>query len=257
MDTIDARGRAMYLDLLIKVLTNTIYEDPSTNPDNAGPFQMSVRSEGRDWPAIAHTMVGVRRLENLRTLTQRAIDERVPGDLAETGVWRGGCCILMRAILAANAIADRKVYAIDSFAGLPPPRAHLFPQDEGLNLHLYADLAVSLEKVQANFARYGLLDEQVIFLKGPFQDTLPSLEAGPFALIRLDGDLYESTYLALEALYPKLSPRGFVVVDDYGALSAVRAAVGDYRARMAIDAPMHTIDWTGVWWRRPGADTRP
>ena len=221
----DASARELYLDLLIKILTNMIYGDPSTNPESAGPFQPELRLEGRDWPAVAHTMVGLRRLENLRELAQRVIDEGIPGDFIETGVWRGGCCILMRGILAANAIKDRKVYAIDSFDGLPPPKPDLFPQDEGLNLHLDTELAVSLEQVKANFARYGLLDEQVVFVKGLFQNTLPSLDAGPFALIRLDGDLYESTYVALEALYPKLSPGGFIIIDDYKLISAVEAAV--------------------------------
>src|SRR5437763_14759776 len=114
-----------------------IYGDPSSNPDSAGPFREGLRFEGCDWPAVAHTMIGVRRLDNVRELVQRVIDESIPGDLVEVGVWRGGCCILMRAILAANAIKDRKVYAIDSFEGLPPPKPDLFPQDEGLNLQLY------------------------------------------------------------------------------------------------------------------------
>ncbi len=117
-------------------------------------------------------------------------------------------------------------------------------------MHLYTELAVSLEQVKANFARYGLLDEQVIFVKGLFQDTLPSLDAGPFALIRLDGDLYESTYVALEALYPKLSPGGFVILDDYKLIASVRAAVQDYRTRMGIAAPLIDIDWNAVWWQK-------
>jgi len=234
-------------------LANTIYEDPSTNPTNSGPFQPQVRQEGRDWPAVAHTMVGVRRLENLRELAQRVIDEGVPGDFVETGVWRGGCCILMRGILAANAIKNRKVYAVDSFAGLPPPKADEFPQDEGLNLHVYTELAVSLDQVKANFARYGLLDEQVVFVKGLFQDSLPSLNAGPFALIRLDGDLYESTSVALEALYPKLSPGGFIIVDDFNCLSCCRQAVLDYRSRIGITAAMQQVDWSASWWQKPHA----
>ena len=245
--------RDLYLDLLIKVLANTIYEDPSMNPESAGPFQSELRFQGRDWPAIAHTMIGVRRLENVRELAQRVIDERVPGDLVEAGVWRGGCCILMRGILAANTIKDRKVYAIDSFEGLPPPNPQEFPQDEGLNLHLYPELAVSLEQVKENFARYGLLDEQVVFVKGLFQYSLPSLDAGPFALIRLDGDLYESTYVALEALYPKLSPGGFIILDDYRLLTSVQAAVLDYRSRMGVESPMHDIAWNAVWWQKARA----
>ena len=245
--------RELYLDLLIKTLTNLIYGDPSTHPSNSGPFRPELRSEGRDWPAVAHTMVGVRRLENVRELAQRVIDEGIPGDFVETGVWRGGTCILLRGILAANAINDRKVYVADSFAGLPPPKPHAFPQDEGLNLHLHPELAVSLEQVKANFARYGLLDEQVVFVKGLFQDTLPSLDVGPFALIRLDGDLYESTYVALKTLYPNVSPGGFVIIDDYGAVPSCRAAVLDYRTLMGIEVSMHEIDWTGVWWRKPHA----
>src|SRR5258708_7684940 len=121
----DASPRELYLELLIRILTNMIYGDPSTNPESAGPFQSELRFAGRDWPAVAHTMIGVRRLENVRELVQRVIDESIPGDLVEAGVWRGGCCILMRGILAANAIRDRKVYAIASFAGLPPPQPDL------------------------------------------------------------------------------------------------------------------------------------
>jgi O-methyltransferase len=72
----------------------------------------------------------LRRLENLRELTQRVVDEGVTGDLIETGAWRGGCCILMRGVLKANAIQDRKVYVADSFSGLPPPDPE-FEQDQG------------------------------------------------------------------------------------------------------------------------------
>ena len=244
------RARDLYLDLLIKILTNTVYEDPSIHPSNTGAFQPELRAEGRDWPAIAHTMIGMRRLENVRELAQRVIDEGVPGDFLEAGVWRGGCCILMRGILAVNGITDRKVYVVDSFAGLPPPKPHLFPEDRGLNLDQFTELAVPLEEVKANFDRYALLDEQVMFVKGLFQETLPSLNAGPFSLIRIDGDLYESTLVALRALYPKLSPGGFVIIDDYGAMPACRAAVEDFRIKHRITSPVQVIDWTGIWWRK-------
>jgi O-methyltransferase len=242
--------RELYLDLLVRILTNMIYGDPSTNPANAGPYQPELRSEGLDWPAVAHTMVGVHRLQNVRELAQRVIDEKIPGDFMETGVWRGGCCILMRGVLAANGVRDRKVYAADSFAGLPPPNPELYPQDKGWDLHKHEELAIPLEQVKDNFSRYGLLDDQVVFVKGLFNDTLPSLQAGPFSLIRLDGDLYESTYVALEALYPKLSPRGFVIIDDYKLILPCQQAVTDYRARMGIAAPMQDVDWNAIWWQK-------
>ena len=189
-------------------------------------------------------------LENVRELSQRALDLRVPGDFIETGVWRGGCCILMRGVLAANMVHDRKVYVANSFEGLPPPRPDLFPQDEGDTLHTIPELAVSLDQVKANFARYGLLDDQVRFVRGFFSDTLPRLEAGPFALIRLDGDMYESTYVALDSLYPKLSVGGFVIIDDYGAIEQCRKAVTDYRNKFSIDDAMHQADWTAFWWQK-------
>lgn len=243
-------SRELYLDLLIKVLANTIYRDRSIHPESSGSFRPALRTEGRDWPESAHSMAGLQRLRNVQELAQRVIDEAIPGDLIEAGVWRGGCCILMRGVLAANAITSRKVYVADSFDGLPPPKPDKFSHDTGLNLHLYRELAVSLEQVKENFSRYGLLDKQVVFVQGLFQNTLPSLDAGPFALMRLDGDLYESSYVSLSALYPKLSPGGFVIIDDYGGVPACKAAVTDYRSLAEIDSPIHMIDWTGCWWQK-------
>ncbi|TPN38856.1 macrocin O-methyltransferase [Mesorhizobium sp. B2-3-3] len=248
----------LYTDLLIKIIANTIYGSGSQviDPAKVGettPFNREDRLLGRDWPAIAHSMAGVRRLTNVRDLVQRAIDENVPGDFIETGVWRGGCCILMRGVLAANAITDRKVYVADSFDGLPPPDAENFPADQGDRLYEYRQLAVDQAQVQSNFAAYDLLDDQVVFVKGLFGDTLPDLKAGPFALIRLDGDMYESTMDSLEALYPRLSPGGFAIIDDLAHLPC-RKAVEDYRARNHITAPMHEIDWTGGWWQKPTID---
>jgi O-methyltransferase/8-demethyl-8-(2,3-dimethoxy-alpha-L-rhamnosyl)tetracenomycin-C 4'-O-methyltransferase len=156
----------------------------------------------------------------------------------------------MRGILAANSIGDRKVYVADSFKGLPAPNVDLFPQDAGSDLHTIPELAVSADEVRANFSRYGLLDDQVVFVEGYFSDTLPHLDVEPLALIRLDGDMYESTYVALECLYPKLSMGGFVIIDDYGAVPACARAVGDFRESRGIAEPMHQIDWTAVWWQK-------
>ena len=163
-------------------------------------------------------------------------------------MWRGGCCILLRGVLAANGVTDRRVYVVDSFEGLPPPRS---PQDAGAAWHMMREVAVSVDEVKSNFARYGLLDEQVCFVKGWFHETLPKLAVTSFALIRLDGDMYESTHVALQHLYPRLSPGGFVIVDDYGAVEACRCAVTDFRGAHGIAAPLHEIDWTGVYWRKP------
>ena len=240
-----------YLELMIKSLTNSIYGDPDMHPGNPNPrFEADKRANGIDWPSVAHTMIGTRRLENVRECVERVLDADVPGDLVETGVWRGGAAILMRAVLAARGARDRRVWVADSFRGLPPPDAQTYPLDAGDRLHTYGALAIPLEVVRANFAAYDLLDEQVVFLPGWFRDTLPCAPIERIAVLRLDGDMYESTIVALRALYPKLSPGGFLIVDDYGVLASCANAVNDYRAEADIFDAIERIDWTGVYWRK-------
>jgi O-methyltransferase len=241
------RGRAngdtagLYLDLMKRCLTDAIY---------AAPEDLPARQDGRDWPREAHTMVGLARLENVQRCVEDVLARNVPGDFIETGVWRGGTVIFMRALLKAHGVTDRRVWVADSFAGLPPPDPERYPLDRGLDLSIYPELAISLEQVQANFARYGLLDDQVRFLKGWFRDTLPHAPVETLAVLRLDGDLYESTTDALTHLYPKLAPGGYVIVDDYGAIPACQQAVHDYREAHGITDAIETVDWTGAFWRR-------
>jgi hypothetical protein len=199
--------------------------------------------------------VGQARLANVRALVQTALADDVPGDLVETGVWRGGTSIYMRAILAAAGDTSRTVVACDSFEGLPEADADRFPMDVPLRLHEHTALAVSLDQVKANFDRYGLLDDQVRFVQGWFRDTLPGLagERRAISVLRLDGDMYESTIDALTHLEPLVSPGGFVIVDDYNGIEACRQAITDYRATHAIDAAIHPVDWTAVWWRKAAA----
>lgn len=204
---------------------------------------------GSVWPGNAHTMIGARRLDNLHACVERVLRDGIPGDLIETGVWRGGACILMRGILAAHGVRDRRVFVADSFCGLPKPDGARYPADRGDRHHRIGLLQVSREEVEANFRSYDLLDDQVIFLEGWFEDTLPTAPIERLAVLRLDGDMYQSTMDVLEPLYPKLAPGGFCIIDDY-ALPGCRRAVDDYRARHAVDEPIEEIDWTGAFWRK-------
>lgn len=240
---------ALYLDLLERCLLNTIYEDPAVDPWSEPVFDAEKREGGLDWPSQAHTMIGRKRMANLREVVETVIADRVPGHLIETGVWRGGACIYMRAILKAHDEAGRTVYVADSFEGLPPPDPERYPADAGDRHHSYPELAVSLEEVRANFVRYGLLDERVVFVKGWFKDTLPSLDAERFAVIRLDGDMYESTTDSLSSLYERLVPGGFAIIDDY-ALPGCRQAVTDFRETWRITEPVIDVDGVGAYWRR-------
>lgn len=236
----------LYLDLLEKCLLGTIYEDVSQDPWSGGTYRPSLREEGKDWPSRAHSMIGVKRMRNLRLLCEDVLAQGIRGDFAETGVWRGGACILMRGVLKAYQVSDRVVWCADSFQGLPRPS---YAQDEGDPHHTFAQLRVSLEEVRHHFGQYGLLDEQVKFLPGWFHETLPAAPIRELAILRLDGDMYGSTMEALSALYPRVSPGGFVIVDDY-ALPGCKQAIDDFRKAGSIADKIEAIDWTGVFWRK-------
>lgn len=202
------------------------------------------------WPASAETMIGLRRLENFGDCIARALADDIPGDVIETGVWRGGAVIYAKAVLEAHDASDRTVWVADSFQGVPPPDPDAYSADAGDTHWTVEELAVTSEDVRRNFERYGLLDDRVQFLEGWFRDTLPEAPIRALAVMRLDGDLYQSTIEALDALYPRLSPGGYVIVDDYGAVEGCRMAVHDFREREGVTEPLETIDWTGVYWRR-------
>jgi O-methyltransferase len=202
-------------------------------------------------PAVSgkegETLINSQRMENLKHCVTDVLRRRIPGDLIETGVWRGGASIFMRGILKAYSDRARKVWVADSFQGLPMPNAERYPADRDSTWHKVDFLKVDLETVKDNFARYGLLDDQVEFLPGWFKDTLPTAKIHRLAVMRLDGDMYESTIDALQYLYPKLSIGGYVIVDDY-PVPECRAAVEDYRAKHDIKEPIvHKAD--GIWQR--------
>ena len=212
-----------------------------------------MRNEGRDWPADAETMVGTKRLDSLLECIDDVLRHDVPGDFIETGVWRGGASIFMRAALGVYGDTERSVWLADSFEGLPKASGD-YAEDTGSWYWEYNHvLAVSLDDVKRNFARYGWLDDRVKFLKGWFKDTMPTAPVTTLAILRLDGDMYESTIDVLNAMYPKLSVGGYCIIDDY-ALDECRKAVADYREAHGITEEIRTIDWTGAVWRkeRPG-----
>jgi Macrocin-O-methyltransferase (TylF) len=219
-------------------------------------FDLSDNAEGTTsvWglPPWSKTMVGSMRLDNVEACVRSVVEAGVPGDVIETGVWRGGTAIFMRGVLRAYGVTDRQVYVADSFAGVPPPDTQKYPADDGITLHLWPGLAVGLEEVRANFARYGLLDDQVVFVEGWFRDTLPALRSHTWSVLRIDGDLYESTMDALDNLYPGLSPGGWVIVDDYYDIEACAQAVSDYRHQQRITEPLVRVDWTGMCWQKEG-----
>jgi O-methyltransferase len=236
---------ARYLTLLAGCLTRELFldqDEPGLDP--------TIRAEGRDWPPTADTMIGRQRLDHVLGCARTVVEEGVPGDFAECGIWRGGVVALLRGVLAAYGDTERSVWGADSFAGLPVPDPARYPADEGYDWSGVDTLKVPADEVLANIARYGLLDDRVHLLEGWFEDTLRDAPIEALSVLRVDGDLYQSTMDVLVALEPKVSPGGFVIIDDYNGWEPCRRAVDDYRAAQEITAALATVDWMAVCWRK-------
>lgn len=215
------------------------------------PYDAHAREHGMDWPSRAESMIGLKRMANIQECIASVIADDVPGDLIETGVWRGGATIFMKANLVAWGDSTRRVWVADSFEGLPAPDPARYPADIGDITFQFEGLRIGVNQVRHNFERYGLLDDKVMFLEGWFKDTLPTAPIDELALLRLDGDLYESTWQALEPLYPKLSVGGYCIVDDWHAYEdQAQVAVKDYFASQGISEEIIEIDGVGVYWRK-------
>jgi O-methyltransferase len=213
------------------------------------PDQGGGMLDARNYCDTAHSMIGAFRIDNIDYCLERILQDNVPGDLIETGVCRGGAVIYMRGYLEAFEMSGRNVWCADSFEGLPKP-THPVDHGHDFSADRYPILSVSQEFVEELFRRYGLLDDSVKFLKGWFKDTLPTAPIERLALLRLDGDLYESTMDALVALYHKISPGGFIIVDDYGTFEPCRRAIHEFRQQHSITEEMVRIDNSSVFWRK-------
>lgn len=198
---------------------------------------------------LSHTLVGLRRLNHLEYCARQIFANQISGDFFEAGVCQGGASIFLRALQVTMGEAHRITWAADSFEGLPVASA---PQDEGLDFteSNFPWLAISAETVEENFRRYNLWSDKVRLVKGWFENSLPQLQVGPISLLRLDADLYQSTREVLIYLYDKVSPGGFIVVDDYGSFESCKLAIDDFRSERGISEPLKWIDWSGVWWQK-------
>ena len=226
--------REIYLWTLKNSLTGMLLQTPSyqayvsaMNTADMPFYNESVRSVGRDWPLYGLTMVGIKRLDNLQNLITNILANNVAGDFVECGVWRGGSSIFMRGVLKAYNSLDRVIHLVDSFDGLPPAST---PEDEDIWSQVNF-LKVPQDTVEDGFSRYHLLDNQVQFHKGFFRHSLPKFRRNfgdrKIALLRMDGDMYESTMDILFNLADVLAPGACIVVDDW-VIEACQKAMKEF-----------------------------
>ena len=204
------------------------------------PLDIDKRIQGLDWPLFGITMIGQSRLKNLEWALRFVIGKGVRGDFIECGVWRGGSSLFARAVFQALNVTDRHVWLADSFQGLPKARTkndnNLWSKQEYLKVRKEKTgsmsnpflLQVSMEEVQTNFRSFDLLDDHVHFCKGFFVDSLPQCNVTRIAVLRMDGDMYESTMDQLFNLYMKVEVGGVIIVDDF-TIPECNRAIRDFR----------------------------
>ena len=244
-----------YLQTLKLSLTGELLKTDSFAPGTGAvnqlqkkPFDAHLRRQGLDWPAHGLTMVGRMRLENIERLLLHMIDAQVPGDFVECGVWRGVSSLFARGVLKALIANDRTVHLVDSFNGLPKAS-----QERDRDVWSEMDfLKVSLEEVQEPFRQLGLLDHGVAFHKGFFQHSLPPLRkqllanAKKIAVLRMDGDMFESTMDILYNLYDLVSVGGCIIIDDF-SITEAREAVATFLKHHGLVVEYVTIDETASY----------
>ena len=237
--------RDAYIDLLKRSITNFHNLGGDTEFEQFRCVKHYDVPQGR-WKigpfARPATLLSKSQLDLIETAIVTVERNKVPGDLIEAGIWRGGAVIFMRAMLDAYQIKKRRIFAADSFAGIPlNTRVRGDPVDQWRDRW-----AASLDDVKGNIRRFGMLDDRIEFVVGFFADTLGSLANERFAVARLDSDSYDSVETSLEHLYPRLSKGGVLIIDDWH-LVGCRQAVEDYRARHGIFDAVEVVDGNGYW----------
>lgn len=206
-----------------------------------------------------YTMTTPKRCSVLWDICQSTLRNNVPGAFVECGVWKGGSAAIMGLALR-HAGPMRPLHLFDSFEGLPQPG-----KQDGEAAAAYSEgqaggALTSIHKCEASLAevrgylidRLRLPQKELFFHVGWFQNTVPVVapQIGPIAVLRLDGDWYESTRICLEHLYPLISPGGALLLDDYYCWAGCRKATDEFRAKQGISTPISRIDREAVFWRK-------
>jgi hypothetical protein len=201
------------------------------------------------------TMTSVERMYALWQSVRHVVETDVRGDVVECGVWRGGSSLIAARALMSLGETARTVWLYDTFEGMSAPTERdvsatgeeIVPQWDSLRhdranpLLCYADL----DDVKATMSRSEYPGERIRYVEGKVEETIPADAPETIAVLRLDTDWYESTRHELEHLYPRLSPGGILVLDDYGAWQGARQAVDEYFADHPAPPLLQRIDATG------------
>ena len=240
-------ARSLYLALIERCLLNVLYREESVASRNGDVEKPDDATRGPH--DNAHTEIGHERLRNLLELAEQILAQNVPGDFLEIGVGRGGGCILLRAVLKAYNTTDRRVFCADSFPGAKRSGTNPSPDETEPSEVRTAEAEASVEQVKANLEKYALLDEQIVFLDGRLQESLPVVPTSSLALLRIQvAGRRNRSAESLCLVYYKVSPKGFVIVDS--SSEADLRAVDDFRSERSTTGPLFDIEGKAVYWRK-------
>ncbi len=221
-------------------------------PAKAPDFSAEVRATiARVMP---FTMTSPERINALVTALEYIVRRGIPGDIVECGVWRGGSMMAAAETLTRLGDERRRLFLFDTFDGMPPPAeedrnyrgeaaSELLDAADRSSAWVWA--VAQLDDVRANMASTGYPDERIVYVQGRVEDTIPAQAPERIALLRLDTDWYESTKHELEHLFPRLSPGGILIIDDYGHWAGARKAVDEYLDEQNMPCFLCRIDYTG------------
>lgn len=210
----------------------------------------------RVYRVMKHSLVGTPGLEHTHDLAQDLVNRNIPGAFVECGVAQGGCAALMAQVAAAEG-PTRQCWFFDSYEGLPEPTEkdfesgktgrHIRPLPKGSCLGTIEQVSRLL------FEQMRLPRQQIHLVKGWFQDTLPVTrsELGPIALLRADGDWYDSTWCVLENLYEQVSPGGYVLIDDYCSCYGAQKATDKFLQSRGIQVELVPDGRGGASFQKP------
>lgn len=202
------------------------------------------------------TMTSVERMYALYKAIEHIIENKIPGDFVECGVWKGGSVMLMAMYLAEKKITDRKVFLYDTFEGMTEPNENDLHISGKTAKEVFLELKISkdisdwcnapIEEVIHNMSLTNFPLENIQLVKGKVEDTIPEIiPENQIALLRLDTDWYVSTKHELVHLYPLLSTNGFLILDDFGHWAGSKKAVLEYFKEEKIDMFLNRIDYSG------------
>lgn len=185
-----------------------------------------------------YTMTVPASIKILMDSVTHIIKNNISGDFVECGVWKGGSVMVILKMLIQLDVWDRHVYLYDTFEGMTPPtKEDIETKSNKLAIEEYKRkqkhnksnwVNIPLDEVKTNVGSIGYPSKLIHYIKGNVQDTLPVNAPEKIALLRLDTDWYQSTKHELETLYPRLSKKGIIILDDYGGWKGVKQAVDEY-----------------------------